>query len=173
MAQKQYVPGDLYGFPAQLPPGTSSLSCITKRHAGIFDPWSHRVFIYDVGFSVWSMLLRDGSVHWLDFPATITVVWHKGQAAVNVPDPISDSWTSYVAGGFSIEREQLYIFDQPFYTATVHGIISKDMYGLIDPEYKTRDLYGYNYIVENGFFPGVLSSELSVEQISVEQINLV
>lgn len=158
--QTPYVGDETYSFPAQLPPGTSSLSCITKRHAGIFNPWSGQILIYDVGFSMWSMRLRDGPTHDLNFCGTLTVKEHKDSVAQNTPYPIQISWTGWVLGGFDIYRAGTYIFPQDFYTATIHGIIYKDM-GTF--EYKTRDLYGYNYIVENGFFPGVLSSELTAE----------
>lgn len=131
-----------YSFPAQLPPGTSSLSCITKRRASDF--WN--MCIYDVGFSFWTMQLRDGPAHWLNFAGTITVVWHQGQAPENINYPLPENWANWVFGGVSFYRGGTYLFPQPFYTATVHGWIYKDMG---DPEYKTRDLTGYNYYLEN------------------------
>ncbi|MEM0466339.1 MAG: hypothetical protein QXX20_01890 [Candidatus Thermoplasmatota archaeon] len=92
------------------------------------------------------MRLRDGQEHWLEFPETLPVVWHKGEAPQDILHLITDTWRESNAMGFDIVVEQQYIFSQPFYTATVHGIIYKDMG---TTEYKSRNLLGYKYYLEN------------------------
>jgi hypothetical protein len=145
-----------YNFPAQLPPGTSSLSCITARRA--FDPW--HLCIYDVGFSYWAMCLRDGPAHWLNFQGTLSVVWHKGQGAQNIGHPYPYNWQGYVFPGVNIQRLELWLFPQAFYTATLSGYVYKDMGA---PEWKSKSFTGYNYYLENGLLqdPMVLEQAIS------------
>lgn len=140
--QRQYVNDEPYNFPQQLPPDTSSLSCITKRKA--MDLW--HMCVYDVGFSYWAMCLRDGPTHWLFFDGTISVIWHKGQEAQNINHPLYHVWSNYVVPGFTIDRLELNLFPEAFYTASVGGYIFKDMGGLT---YINKEFTGYNYYLEN------------------------
>jgi len=153
-----------YSFPDQLPSGVSSLSCVTKRRAMLIDPWGPEAIIYDVGFSFWSMRLRDGPEHWLSFTGYIDVIWHKGGATQTITYPVTETWSNYVVPGFDFYRGGMYYFSQPFYTATVHGIVYKDMG---DFEFKTRDLCGWNYYTENGLVSGELASVASLEQCTI------
>ncbi len=163
MAQQYgvYYEDESYSFPPELPPGTSSLTCITKRRA--IDPW-HGI-VYDVGFSVWSMRLRDGPAHWLDFTGEISVVWHKGQVAQIISHNKYLPWQDYVFGGFDIYRLEQFLFPQPFYTATLTGVIYKDMGA---PEPKSRDFVGLNYYYENGLISDPMAMEIASVAYTME-----
>ncbi len=148
-------------FPDELPFGTSSISCITICRA--IDFWHGAV--YDVGFSIFSMRLRNGAEHHKYMPSgMITITYHKGQIPQYIPlTPSYIQWDGWVLGGFSINRDGTVIIDQPFYSAIVHGWIYKDLGA---PEYLTRDLTGYNYFLENN----LLGSPMEIQQMQGEGI---
>jgi hypothetical protein len=150
-SQQQGASEEQPNLPPEVPEGTSSISCITIRRA--IDIWHGCIF--DVGFSFWSIRLRDGNPHWLNFGGAITVVWHKGEIADYIPYPLPESWTGWVFPGFDFYRGGTFIFPQPFYTAVIHGNIYKDMG---DTEYESRSMRGYNYYLEEGLLgqPGNL-----------------
>jgi hypothetical protein len=152
VSQQQGASEEQPNLPPEVPEGTSSVSCITIRRA--IDVWHGCIF--DVGFSFWSLRLRDGNPHWLNFAGAITVVWHKGdEIATYYAFPLPEAWNGWVFPGFDFYRGGTHIFYQPFYTATIHGWIYKDMG---DPEYEYRDMRGYNYYLEEGLLgsPGNL-----------------
>lgn len=152
-SQQQGASEEQPNLPPEVPEGTSSVSCITIRRA--IDIWHG--CIYDVGFSFWSIRLRDGNPHWLNFAGAITVIEHKGdEMGLYYAFPLPEVWNGWVFPGFDFYRGGTYIFDEPFYTARVHGNIYKD---LGSNEFEDRTLYGYNYFLENDLIQGGIGNE--------------
>lgn len=135
------IPGIQYrddnvNFPTQLPPGVSSLTIISTRHA--IDIWHLKV--WDVGYSIWIMRLRDGNSHNWAFNYQMSITYAQGEQPQTTTiqcDPIT--WNTFVFPGFDIYRYSFVSLPGIYYTAELNGIVVKDSANgsyCLEPHYK-------------------------------------
>jgi hypothetical protein len=167
-AIQKAIPGVQYteeptNFPAQLPPGVSSLTVITARRA--FDPWHLRV--WDVGYSIWIMRLRDGNPHSWTFNYQMSTKYtQSSQPVVTQIQCDPQTWTTFVFPGFDIIRYSFVSLPPLYYTAELSGTVIKDASPdgyCIEPKYKC-----FNGFLSSSFNVAELTSMNSVQASLLE-----
>ena len=126
-------------FPEDVPENRTSLTCICARRG--WDIWNRQV--YDVGFAIYVMRLRDGEPHAWNFVGSIVTRYDDENGPVQEMEyTLLDFWDGETSLRFDIVVEGVHT-ESKFYTKTLTGTIYTD--GPVEPQTYSRTFYGWDY----------------------------